>query len=196
MAGQPRAHKVVRALAESQGTLTTKQIAGATQIPRKQLAELCERLRLRGYVERVRNGVFKATKAGREFAASGEIVKCGPCRPHTGQRRSPEGFRTRAWRAMATMDKFTVQDLIEAAARGDERNPANNLQRYLRVLARCGYLSRLKAREQGTRLTSPGFLRYLRLRHTGPKAPVLSERKKTLHDPNTGETFDLKGGAS
>lgn len=194
MAGQPRAHKIVQALAEAE-TLTTAQLAKVTAIPRKRLATDCERLRLRGYVERVRTGVFRATKAGRAFAATGEIVKCGPCQPHTGRRRAPEGLRTRAWRAIATMDKFTVPDLIEYAANGDERNPANNLQRYLRALVQCGYLSRLRVREQGTSLTSNGFLRYLRLKHTGPEAPVLSERKKTLYDPNTGETFELTEGS-
>lgn len=191
---QPRAHKLLQALERAGGTLTTSELAEATGIPRKQIAYDCTRLVARRFIERVATGRFRNTAAGSRLARAGGIVKCGPCRPHTGRRKAPPGLRTRAWRAMALLEKFSVPDLVELAAKGTEANAENNLQRYLRILERAGYVRRLRAREPGTKPTSNGFLRYMRLKHTGPQAPVLSERKKTLYDPNTRETIKLGGG--
>lgn len=188
---RPRATIILQALVEAGGHMTTAQLAKRTGVPQKQVSQTCERLRMRGLIEKPeKKGVFAATKAGRETIAAGQTIKSGPCAPHTGKRMALDTLRTRAWRAMKILQRFTAGDLETVAKQGGERDPLDNIRRYLLCLERAGYLRRLRAREAGTAPTSNGSIRYIVVQHTGRKAPILLKGRTRLYDPNTGETHD------
>ena len=172
--------------------LTIDELADVTALARRQITNAAMKLITRGFVERVEIGCFQLTAAGRTARDSKVELTCGPNAPRTGVRRQKPNLRSRVWRAMATVDKFTVRELVAVAQTGEESNAVTNIAGYFRILAKVGYLRQLPVREKGTALTSNGFKRYLRLRHTGPQAPRANARDKTVFDPNTGETLSWK----
>ena len=184
MAGARTTTKILNALAGAEGLLTTKAIADGTGIDRIQVSKSCTILRSRGLIAQEAVGRFRATPAGREFLAQGQAVQSGPIGPHTGKPR-PQGLRARAWAAMRAQGQFTVGGLVEIAVKGGEAYPHNNIRAYVRKLEAAGYVARLRRRQAGTAPTSNGYIRYLLLKNTGPKAPIWRPRKGALFDPNT-----------
>ena len=169
--------------------LTIDQLEGSGGLSRRQITNAAMGLIRRALVERVELGCFRLTAEGITLRAAGTPLTSGPNAPHTGQRRTRKpNFRTRIWRAMAVRDKFAIGDLVAVAARGEERDPMSNAGRYLAALANAGYIRRLPVKGRGTALTSNGFVRYVRLRHTGPSAPIVKTGGKAVYDPNTRET--------
>jgi hypothetical protein len=85
--------------------------------------------------------------------------------------------RQRAWNSMRIFRNFSEGD-IEATA----EIQLNNLQRYLRLLEECGYISHLV--KPGSKKKS-----YTLLHDTGPRSPksIGGPELKGLLDPNTGE---------
>jgi hypothetical protein len=88
----------------------------------------------------------------------------------------------RAMRKFSSADLATV--LVDAAAPADERQRhAMFVLRYVRGLVRAGYCVSVKRAGGG------GRARYLFVRDTGPKAPVVRWYRHDVVDQNTGETF-------
>ncbi|AFL76195.1 hypothetical protein [Thiocystis violascens] len=148
----------------------------------------------RGLLERRAPGHYRLTAAGRLALEAGIAIKPGPRGTHATaiQARS---LRAKLWRAMRALNKFGIDDLLLRGANGDEADARNNAGKYVNVLERAGYLIRLKHRLPGDAPTSPGFVRWLLVHNTGPKAPIWQAGKRQLHDPNTGKTFALDANA-
>ncbi len=189
MCGRGYNQEAVRDAILPDACLTIDQLDVTLELPRRDIVKAAGALISRGLIERVERGCFRLTEAGQKSQAEAEVLTSGPNAPLTCKKtRKKSTLRLRMWRAMAVQKKFTIGDLISAAAKGEEKNARNNAQRYLRALTVVGYLRELP-REPGVKMTSNGFKRYAVLRHTGPKAPKLNPGN--IYDPNTGETHEL-----
>ena len=146
-------------------------------------------LHRRELVERVALGVYRLTDAGRALLADGGAVRAGA--PGQARRAQVRGqtLRHRLWTALAHRRKATLPELLTLVVAGGERNAEHNARRYLRLLERTGYLLRLPTRAPGMALTSPGYLKWVVLRWTGPRAPVVRAHGAAVYDPNLGQTF-------
>lgn len=144
----------------------------------------------RGLIERPAPGHYRLTAAGRLAAESGQRITSGPWRGHAigVQQRS---LRARLWRAMRALKKFGLTDLLLRAARGDEGDAENNAFKYCRALEKAGYLVRIR-RQPGEAPTSPGYVRWVLVRDTGPMPPIWSHRTRQIFDPNTGEYLEVR----
>ena len=93
-------------------------------------------------------------------------------------------LRSRLWRALRACRKATVHELLVLAARGDEADASRNARSYLNALARAQYVVRVP---NGPGRAPDWFLG----RDTGFEAPRWNQRRGRVHDPNTGEVFDV-----
>ena len=163
-------------------------LAEATGRTKRQVSDAAGQLRDRGLLTLESPGYYRLTKDGVSAAAEGLQITSGPT-GKTGARRTVEqSFRQRAWLAMRVRRQFTLSDIIGDASNAD-RDPRNNLVRFVRYLVWAGYVTELRGRQKGTKPGSNGFKRYRLSKNTGRKAPVYSEARKTLRDLNTGEEF-------
>ncbi|MCK7581824.1 MAG: hypothetical protein MZV65_43530 [Chromatiales bacterium] len=143
----------------------------------------------RGLVERPAPGRYRLTAAGRiALHSQGGLASYPASR---APRRCAYSLRTRLWHGMRVLQKFSVDDLLLRAARGDEADARNNALKYVNALERAGYLVRMRQRLPGDAPTSNGFVRWLLVRNTGPQAPIWQNAKGQIHDPNSGDTLDL-----
>lgn len=168
-------------------------IARATGRSRKALYVAAAKLIARGLVEKHADEFsYRLTKAGVAFLMGGlAISNGGPRGKHTGHRKvSARTIRARVWDALRlpTRTDFTVPEIVELA--GADAN-AGNVQPYLKLLARGGYLRELPLRQQGNDPNSRGFKRWRLAMDTGPEAPRVSGDKKSIYDPNTDEIVEL-----
>lgn len=171
--------------------VTEAHLAEVTLKNAKSVENSCRILRKHGLVRKTEQGCYKLTTAGRAAIAEGARLRSGPKGARTGHLVREGTLRSRAWLAMRISRKFSIDDIVMLAIRGGERDIHSNLGKYCRTLARAGYLRPLPTREAGTALTSNGFVRYLLLKNTGPKAPVWKQSRGTLYDPNTEEEIAL-----
>lgn len=158
---------------------------------KRQISDAAAQLRQRGLLLLDRPGYYKLNRAGIEAAQSGVRITSGPNGPSGARRTVRNTFRERAWRAMRVRRQFTLSDII-GDAESDDKNPHNNLMRYVRYLSWCGYLTELPVRQKGTKPGSNGFKRYRLVKNTDPRAPVYSEARQMLRDPNTKEELVCK----
>lgn len=86
--------------------------------------------------------------------------------------------RTRLWRSMRALRRFTVADL-EATSEAT----ANHARKYVKKLLVAGYLRVVEAKREGV---AGGHPVYQLLRNTGPEAPRMG--KGGLLDPNISPT--------
>ena len=163
-------------------------IANAIGKTRADVVQGVQCLKRRGLAESRAPGVYTPTDAGRTFLAGGHTVASG--QTATRPRRQTRGLRQRAWWVIRARQTVSIRDLLTALADGTEKDAATNLARYLRTLARAGFLVELP-RVPGTSLTSPGFKRYRLVRNNGRQAPVVRQHQRTVFDPNTGEAFPI-----
>lgn len=99
------------------------------------------------------------------------------------------GLRLRAWWVMRRRQSFTLQELLNVVAAGGERDAVNNLGKYIRALAKAGYLMESDARRKGDALTSNGFKEYRLVRNTGRENPIHRVGLNEVYDQNTGESY-------
>lgn len=188
--GNARNQEALVAALPADACLTVEELSARVSIERRAVVTTAARLIDRGLLERVERGCFRLTGEGVRAQAEGVDLNSGPRGRHTG-RRTPRRttLRTRLWRAMRTSGKFTVGDLLTAAARGHEKAAHSNAYRYLKRLEEAGYLRRLRARAPGVAVTSNGFVRWALLTDTGPDAPIPRRRdgRWEVFDPNTRE---------
>lgn len=167
--------------------LTIDQLADDLDLTKRQVSDAAARLHRRDYLERMAVGCYQLTVAGLAAAAAGEIIRSGPKGPCDKVKEFKNTLRQRAWTAMRIRHLFTVPDLVMDAARPDDINPADNLQRYLRALASVGYVAVSTHRKPGTAPSSNGYKQFLLTRNTGMRAPAVLSKSAGVHDFNTGE---------
>lgn len=172
-----------------------ENLANQVGLDRRVTAKAAGLLIARGYIARHEVGCYVLTEEGAAFVASGETLKSGPQGKLTGHRRPCQRtFRDRVWEALRIRQKASVPELVELAGTSSSyARDTDNCQRFLRALAGAGYLRPLPHRDAGIALTSNGFKRWHLLRDTGPEAPRVSVRNRTIFDPNTQETFVIGG---
>lgn len=167
--------------------LTIDNLAGNMDLTKRQVSDAAAKLLRRGYLERMAVGCYQLTPAGFAAAAAGEVIRPGPRGPHTRVREVRDTLRQRAWTSMRMQRLFTIPDLLLEAARPEDGDPKDNLQRYLLRLCRAGYVAVSPRRAPGTAPTSNGHHRYLLKRDTGSRAPAVMSKVDGIHDFNTGE---------
>ena len=171
--------------------VTEESLINATGYTLKQVQESCLLLRRRGLLTKTDRGCHKLTKAGRTALGEGVKLHSGPNEKHCGRYVRSGSLRERAWSAMRIKRRFTIDDLVMLVVKGGERDVKSNLGKYLRALARAGFVRQLPIRETPRTLSGPGCIRYALLRDSGPKPPVWRLAYGEVWDPNTEETFKL-----
>lgn len=182
------AESLLAALADAPAARTVAELATHMGRDPKATGMALLVLHRRGLVERPGHGVYRLAEPGRALIDAGGAVRSGPAH---GRRAKVQArtLRHRLWTALASRRKATLPELLDLAVAGDERNAENNARRYLRLLERAGYLLRLPNRAPGLAPTSPGHLKWLVLRWTGPHAPVARAGHGAVYDPNLDQTI-------
>ena len=177
---------LMAALADGQ-TRTIGELSVAVGLNRRQISDAAAKLARRGLVERSQGGCYRLTDSGIGAHREGRTITSGPIGP-TGARRLPrDTFRARAWAAMWVRKVFTIGEIVADAGRGDPEAERDNARRYITALKAAGFVAEMPRRKAGTAVTSNGFKEFRLTRRTGPRAPVHSEVRRAIHDPNTGE---------
>lgn len=109
----------------------------------------------------------------------------------TRERKSSWGLRNRAWWLIRRRLTFTLMELLDVLATGDERDAPSNLRKYLQALARAGILSMAEKLVPGPALTSPGAIKYRLEINCGRQAPVWRKSRQEVYDPNTGHIYSI-----
>lgn len=188
MQGRSHSQEAVLQLLQPGSCLTMDVIHEALDLNRRQISDAASKLISRGYLERVETGCYQLTPEGQEARKNGVKITSGPNKPHTGLKKTRNTLRRKVWRALPTLGAFTSYDLEGLFAEGTEKNAKNNIQAYLRILAKAGFIFELPRREGDGKLTSNGLKRY-RLkqeRYTGHLPPIAKGSRQVL-DPNTRE---------
>ena len=171
---------------------TISELEAQLDLTRRQVSDAAAILLRRDYLMRMEPGCYQLTDGGVAAFEKGEVITSGPRGEHTVCRVSENTFRQRAWLSMRTRGRFTIGDLVCDAATPDDRNPINNVTRYLNALTRAGYVIELPRRIAGTAPTSNGYKLFALARNTGRGAPIHQPTKGVLRDPNLGEDVPCK----
>lgn len=103
-------------------------------------------------------GQYIPTAKGKQLIADGGEVKSGP---RKGVRHKPRATdtnsqRARLWRAIITLKRFTVSEIVVRAAQPQDKNPMDSARRYVNHLNRAEYLVELPRRQKDGKSTSNG----------------------------------------
>ncbi|GAB1477738.1 hypothetical protein MASR2M74_02800 [Paracoccaceae bacterium] len=167
--------------------LTIDQLAEDLDLTNRQVSDAAANLLRRNYLERMAVGCYQLTPEGLAAAAAGEVIKSGPKGPRQKVPEYKDTFRQRAWSSMRMQRMFTVPSIILEAARPSDRNPEDNLHRYLQALVRVEYVAASPHRAAAPAPTSNGYKRFQLRINTGPRAPVVLSKAPGIRDFNTGE---------
>nr|WP_170181927.1 hypothetical protein [Phreatobacter stygius] len=168
-------------------SINIDQLADALPVSRKGISSAVGRLVARGYVERLEIGVYRLTVSGQEALGDGSARRFTHYRTRK-DRICPDSLRQRAWKAMRLQIRFAIGDIVTLAARPNDRNPENALNRWFKALTRTGHIVELPVRARGAAPTSNGFKQWRLVRDTGDIAPSLRGDGSVV-DRNTGEVF-------
>ena len=179
---------VLEALGRAGACLTLDELV-AQGGERRKVASVMVRLISLGHVRRLERAGFVHREGVGEGESADLVSRRVTHKPwlHTRRQHKPT-IRQRAWAALRILGKASVPELQGWA--GDDVKPSN-LQKYLHLLERAGFVQRLDLREPGTAPTSNGHVRWLLVRDSGPKAPVYRPRFDSVFDPNTREVHRL-----
>lgn len=165
------------------------EISGLTA---RQIENSAANLRRHGFITRTDQGCHRLTPAGQLAVATDQRLRSGPKGPQqSGQRRRDPGLRQRVWNALCMGKKFTIADIQMIVVDGDERDAYSNVRKYVRALARAGYVQSLPLREPPLNGQSNGCVRWWLVKDTGQLAPVWRVSRDTLYDPNLEEEIAL-----
>jgi len=194
----------VKVLKCEKGCVKHAAIVKHTGLTARQVADACSKLVEHGYLKRetysdssVKPGCYHLTSLGLAALDQGMKLVSGPKGP-TGKRKPPtDCLRDRAWRLLRIRRKASAPELVGLllTADSDEQDASraqNNLNKYLRMLARAGYLSEMR-REAPTSPTSNGAKRFLLVRDTGPLSPLLQPQFNAVFDQNEGKKYECIG---
>lgn len=187
MADGTATHMIAVLGAIGNGQYTVEEIATHLPMDRRNVSSAACRLITRDLIERIETGVFRLSPEGRAFLVEGRTLKCGPKGKRTGVAvPQQDTLRQRAWKAMQVSRRFTIDDLLRAAMRGNDAGSRSNLQRYLKALTLSGHIAVLPQRVPGMAMTSNGFKQWA-LRRPGAVAPVARPKDRATYDHNTRE---------
>lgn len=184
------------------GCVKHAHIVKHTSLTGRQVANACAKLEKHRYLTRelysddtVKPGCYKLTALGLVALAEGAKLTSGPMAPHGKPKIAENSQRERAWRALRIRRKASVPELIgllfDADCDQDAKGRAtNNLQKYLRLLCRAGYVTEMR-REAPESLNSNGAKRYFLMRDTGPLPPVPRLALKKMLDQNQNTHYDF-----
>lgn len=167
--------------------LTVDQMVERLGISRRQAMDAASRLIRRDYLEKMAVGCFQLTDAGIAAAASGKVITSGPMGKTGAIPVHKDTFRQRAWTSMRFNRRFTIGQIVRAAAREGEKNARENARKYIAQLCRAGFVKEMPRRAPGTAIGSSGFKRFMLVRDTGRRAPVFRAEMQVMRDFNTGE---------
>jgi len=184
------AEQVLTAIRDSgmRECITEERLLDLTSLSKRQVQQSCRLLRGSGLLEKTGEGCHTITKSGMEALNAGARYRSGPKDgKQSGKRVWKDTDRIRIWRAIRIRRKFTVPEIITLVADEARGDMTSNVQKYVRALAKAGYLIELPKREAGTSLTSPGYKRWWLTddKDTGPEAPIWRLERGTVYDPNT-----------
>ncbi|MGA8147792.1 MAG: hypothetical protein WB870_09500 [Gallionellaceae bacterium] len=168
--------------------ITEERLVMVTGLTPRQVEAAALTLRRNGLLEKTGKGCHRITDAGMVALIAGASVHSGPRgKQESGKRVWKNTLRARVWSAIRIRRKFSVPELIALVADEGHEDITSNLQKYVRALARAGYLVELPRREPGTALTRNGYKRYWLqdAKDSGPQAPVWRVKAGTVYDPNT-----------
>lgn len=188
MTGRATTQEAILHALGPKGCMTTAEIAAAINKPMRHASEFVGRLVVRDLVERIERGCYRLTAVGERWLDGGTPLRSGPSGPATGvPKPRKDTFRQRAWTAMRLRPTFTSADILERAARSDQKDAPGHLGRYLRALKAAGVVIETprRARGAGDALTSNGCKVWRLARDLGEIAPRLSA-KRGLIDLNAG----------
>ena len=176
--------------------ITEGRLIMVTGLSKRQVQQSCRLLRASGLLEKTAEGCHTVTKAGLEAINAGARYRSGPkdATQH-GKRVWKDTCRIRMWRAIRLRRKFTVPEIVSLVADDNARGDmTSNVQKYVRALAKAGYLVELPRREPCKSPTSPGFKRWWLQddKDTGPLAPVWRLERGTVYDPNSETEIVIK----
>lgn len=172
--------------------VTEIRMAALTGLAERQVEGAARKLRQLGWLEKVGQGCHRLTPAGRVALEAGQRLTSGPRGPQaTGQRRRAPGMRQRVWNVLRQGKKVSIDDIAMLVVDGSERDPTSNIGKYLRALARAGYLRRLPIRETPMAMTSNGAIRWQLVSDTGPDAPIWNKARAVVFDPNLWQDIPM-----
>lgn len=183
------------AKASSCECVTEARMAEITGLTPLQVERAALKLRKHGLLDKTGQGCHQLTDAGREATAAGARLRSGPAGSQPGKRVWKDTLRVRIWRAIRLRRKFSIPDLAMLVAQGGEKDIESNIGKYVRALAKAGYLVEMPKREAGAALTSNGFKRWWLPddKDTGPQAPIWRVRAGTVYDPNIEQETAICG---
>jgi hypothetical protein len=180
------------AQAASDDCITETRMAELTGMKPIQVERSAFKLRQHGFMTRVGQGCHQLTPAGRAAYEAGIKLTSGPTGPQaSGQRKRHPGLRQRVWNVLRLGRKVSVEDILLLVVQGGEKDPTSNVGKYLRALARAGYVRRMPIRETPSNLTSNGAIRWWLISDTGALAPVWRTSRDVIHDPNLDQDIPM-----
>ncbi|MDH4122400.1 MAG: hypothetical protein OEV94_11925 [Deltaproteobacteria bacterium] len=179
-----RAQQIHARLAQAPNGLWLRDIRRCEGVSKSAIQQSLAVLARRRLITQPRRGVY-------ELSRKAKIME----RPTINSRplgvgiRSVGTYRERLWKTMRMSKGFSLDDLVELAATGNEINPRRAAEKYVAALRKAGYVTNLTARDMQTGRIFSRKGRYLLVRDSGPLAPAWSHRNKTVTDHNSGETY-------
>lgn len=184
-------NELVQAADGNNHCLTLDELAERIQHPRRTIVKRMQALMQNGFAKSVRVGCYAATPQGHKRHMDGGEIVSGPKGKMDKTRSAKrQSLRARLWRALRTLQRATVSDLLQVAAQPEEvAKGVDSAHRLLSQLTRAGYARKLPRRSNPTRDYSNGEVIYFLLKNTGPLSPMESTDKATgergLKDRNT-----------
>ncbi|HEY9212091.1 MAG TPA: helix-turn-helix domain-containing protein [Ancylobacter sp.] len=185
-------HQIAILGALGRGIRTIDELEAHLPISRRSIHRAVSRLIIRGLIAREEAG-YGLTRQGIDVLESGVVLKSGRYRSLTA-RRAPnrDTFRQRAWSAMRLQPRFVQADILLIAARDSDGNAFQNLQSWVGLLQKAGYLAILPTRTEKFGREAGGACVYRLVRNTGEIAPMYRATLGVLSDMNIGEDFRCK----
>ena len=174
-------------LTESQ--ITLNELEENKICSRHKIVQIMSKLVSYGYVERLENGIYRLSESGKSLKSTGKLklFHSGARAAYNKNRTVKDSLRNRLWKLIRLQKKFTVNELLNIATNGDEKDPKGNTRKYLKTLIAAGYIQESFRRVKGEAKTSNGFKQYVLVKDNGNKAPVLRRNRNEVYDPNNGE---------
>lgn len=137
-------------------------------------------------------GRYQITQAGLDFLASGQSIKSGAIK---GRQQNPrdakaDSLRSRVWRTIARLRKFSVSQVVQIAAKESDKNPVEATRRYINNLSRAEFIKELPRRHKDAMSapSSNGEKVYWLLESSGrlpPRVRRAPDGTPGMFDPNT-----------
>lgn len=151
-------------------------------------------------VRSVSMGVYVATAKGVKLIDEGGEVKSGPKPGRVQQPRktNADSLRARLWRAMLTMQRFTISDIVQRASNETDGDAATSARRFLSYLVRADYVVALPRRRKDGKRSSNGE-KIFWLRESFGRLPPRARKKDGIagmYDPNNDTWRPLKAAGA